>query len=497
MTSPRLPLGPSFLRPARVRPVSSRGERLVTGAAAAAVAAGGVLAPTTTGPLLLLAAVGGAAVVLALVEPAAALALLLTTLFLRAAIHGEALALPVPTLLLFVAVAGLGVALARGTLVVPRLGALELVMGLYLLVNAASWLAPHALPVLNLYGAPPSTTSLVAFGIAFPFAAYVIGRLGGGDRRVTPVVWWWIVAATGFSALTAIVQFHGPPALVWPRFIIEASGWPGRAVGVFNQPVTNGVLLMAGLVICLWLGGQASNPRWQRWIAHVVAAGAVYGIYLTHTRVIWLVTGLALVAAPFVSRVYRRGALTILALAGAAVVVNWTAFTGTNRAAGGVGSTVPVDDRLNMIATAIPAIRSQPLFGWGLGRFATVNTLYHEQWSPTVDWRNGYGRAAHETELGIGVELGLVGLGLWLAVLVLLLRQVLVAHRRAADPGASGIALLTVPALIIVGTTVDIRLLDFASILVFLLAGLAVGPGRPPAPPPVVATERLAEAVAA
>jgi O-antigen ligase len=496
MTSSRLPREPTFLRSARARAVSSRREHLVVGGAAAVVAVGGVLAPTTTGPALLLAAVGGTAVVLALVEPAAALVLLLTTAFLRTAIHGQAIGVPLPGLLLSVAVIGLAVAVARGRLVLPRLGALELVMGLYLLVNVASWLSPHELRVTTLYGTPPMISSLVAFGVALPFVAYVLGRLGGGDPRVAPLVRWWIVAVTGYSALTAIMQFHGPTALVWPRFIVEAPSWPGRAVGVFNQPVANGVLLMVGLVVCLWLGGQTSIPRWQRWTTHVVALAAVYGIYLTHTRAILLVTGLVLLAAPFVSRVYRRGALVILGLAAVAVVVNWTTFTGSNRTAGGVGSTDEIDDRLNMIATAVPAIRSEPLLGWGIGRFPAVNTFYHQQWSATTAFRHGYGYAAHETELGVGVELGLVGLVVWLAVLALLLRRVLAAHRLGTDPGTSGIALLTVPALIVVGATVDLRLLDFASTLVLLLAGLAVGPGRPPSPPPMVATERLREVMA-
>jgi O-antigen ligase len=493
MTPPALPAGPSLLRPTRIRSTPARWERLVTVVAGIACAAGGLLAPTTTGPLLLVGTVGTAAVVLALVAPAAAVVLLLTTSFLRTAVHGVDLGVPLPGLLLAVALLGLVVAVARGALVLPRLGAPELVMGLYVVLNAVSWLAPHQLPVTTLYGTPPSASSLVVFGVAFPLTAYVVGRLGAGDRRVAPTVRWWIVVVTGYSALTAVLQFHGPVALVWPRYIVEAPTWTGRAVGIFNQPVTNGVLLVVGLVVCLWLGGDASRPRARRWIAHLVAAGAVYGIYLTHTRAIWLAMVLVLITAPLVSRVYRRGAFTILGLGAVAVVVNWAAITASDSPAGAVGSTDHVDDRLNMIATAIPAIRSEPLLGWGIGRFPAVNTVYHEQWSATTSWRNGYGFAAHETELAVGVELGLIGLALWLAVLVLLGRRVLAAHRAGADPGAPGIALLSGLVLIVVGTTVDLRLVDFAPTLVLLLAGLAVGPGRPPSPPTPVATERPGE----
>jgi hypothetical protein len=493
MNPPALPAVPAILRATPVRAVTSLRERLVTVVAATVCAAGGVFAPGTTGPVLVLAAVGGAAVVLALVEPAAAVVLLVTTSFLRTAVHGVDLGVPLPGLLLAVALLGLVVAVARGALVLPRPSALEIVMGLYVLVNAGSWLAPHALPVATLYGAPPTASSLVVFGVALPLAGYVVGRLGGGDRKVAPALWWWIVAATAYSAVTAILQFHGPTALVWPRFIVDAPTWAGRAVGIFNQPVTNGVLLVVGLVVCLWLGGDVTRPRRQRWTAHVVAACAVYGVYLTHTRAIWLAMVLALLAAPLVSPTYRRGALTVLGVGAVAVLLNWAAITASDSPAGAVGSTDHVDDRLNMIATAIPAMRSEPLLGWGIGRFPAVNTVHHEQWSAATSWRNGYGFAAHETELAVGVELGLVGLLLWLAILVLLGRRVLAAHRAGANPGAAGIALLSGLVLLVVGTTVDLRLVDFAPTLVLLLAGLAVGPDRPPSPPPPAATERYRE----
>ncbi|MDL5158999.1 O-antigen ligase family protein [Actinomycetospora termitidis] len=474
----------------RVRSALPLRDRAVGLGAAVAVAVAGVLAPHTAGPVLLLAGLGGAVVILALVEPAAALLLLMTTAFLRSAIHEQALDVPLPGLLLLVAVAGLLVAVLRGRLAFPRLGAPEIAMGLYLAVNVASWLSPHALAALNPRGGPQSVPVLIVTGIAFPFTAYLLGRAGGGDPRVVSAFSWWVVAATAYSALIAVMQFHGLSAFVLPRSVVESPSWPDRAVGVFDQPVTNGVLFVVGLLLCLRLGGEASRPRRERWIAHVVAVGAVYGIYLTHTRAVWLVTGLALLAAPLVSHAYRRGAAVILAVAVAGIVANWAAFTGTDRAAGGVGTTSEIDDRLNIIATAVRAVGSEPLLGWGIGRFPQVNTLYHEQWSTAVDWRRGFGIASHETELAVVVELGVLGLLLWIAVLVLILRRVLAA-RRGPTRATADTALLAVLVVIVVGFTVDIRFLDFAWTLAFLLAGLAVGPGRPRPEPIAPRLERI------
>ena len=62
-------------------------------------------------------------------------------------------------------------------------------------------------------------------------------------------VLWTILAVAGYSAITSILQFTGPPELVWPSYIIDIPSYPDRAVGVFNHPVANGMVLSFGLAI--------------------------------------------------------------------------------------------------------------------------------------------------------------------------------------------------------------------------------------------------------
>ena len=64
----------------------------------------------------------------------------------------------------------------------------------------------------------------------------------------------------------------------------RSKNWPGRAAGVFKQPVVNGWLLALGLAIAMLLLSRRSEPTWRRWFAFVVAIACGYGIYLTHTR---------------------------------------------------------------------------------------------------------------------------------------------------------------------------------------------------------------------
>ena len=68
--------------------------------------------------------------------------------------------------------------------------------------------------------------------------------------------------------------------------------------------------------------------------------------------------------------------------------------------------------------------------GWGIGRFAAVNTYHHQQYSPEVPWQRGFGISSHLDALGILVELGIIGLALWIVVLVLIYSRLVRATRQ-------------------------------------------------------------------
>jgi O-antigen ligase len=171
--------------------------------------------------------------------------------------------------------------------------------------------------------------------------------------------------------------------------------------------------------------------------------------------------------------------LVTAAVMTAAITVNWATFTSSDRAAGGVGSAGEVQDRLNTLATSIWAIERKPLLGWGIGRFTSVNTYHHQQWSPTTPWERGFGISSHFDIVGIAVELGVVGLILWVGILYLVIRRVAEAVRRLPETGVynrplAWTALMCLLALVTTGLTVDLRFFDFCNIVVWLLAGAAV-----------------------
>jgi O-antigen ligase len=452
---------------------------------AVAVLAVGVVfsrALPVSGPVALFLVASVAALgALMLGSPMTALVLLIFASFTRLAITipglpAEPMALCFAALLVAVVIAGV-----RGTVSI-RFGWLEAVMIAYLAWNVLSAFLPHTFPAtVPTTGEPVVVYRFILSGTVLPFLAFVVGWALIRDTARLRLLLYTVLVVAGYSAVVSIMQFTGPFELVWPRYIVDAPNYPERANGIFNQPVVNGLVLVAGFMTAIFLVHEHTLSRFPRVMAAVVALLCIPGIYLTRTRAVWLVFALAILMCAVFARGRRTGFVATLLVAALFIGGTWSTFTSSDRASGGVASSNEVDDRFNAIATSLWAIREEPLLGWGIGRFAQVNTHYHRKWDESMDWTRGYAIASHENELGIATELGLVGLALWLAVLGLLGAALVGAMRRLSrvdDLAGRPLGLLALTVLatwVVCGFTVDLRFFDFANLLVFLLVGTVVG----------------------
>jgi O-antigen ligase len=423
--------------------------------------------------------------VLALSSPVFATLLLLVTLFLSLPLkeHND---FPISLILTTLAVLIFSAALwmdrtpgrLRGT------GPVEWAMAAYLVWNVHSMFAPHK------YTAGQQPSSDLAFSVPsfimtaslIPFVLYAVGRYTFDRAAKVLALLWTMLAVAAYSAVMSILPFTGPSDWVWPRYIvnIDTSGWVGRAVGVLNQPVANGMVLVLGFAIAMLLASRRSEPTLRRLVAFVVAVGCGCGIYLTHTRVVWLSGAVVLVIGASLAKGFRKGFIAALCLVIAMIGMKWSDLISSDRQAGGVVSPGEVEDRLNIAQTALWAAAEKPLTGWGIGRFAAVNTYHHQQWSPETPWSGGYGYVAHQNELGILAELGLIGLVPWICILALLAYRLWKAFRTLPEIDLCGkplavIAIMAFALLMCTGLTVDLRYFDFPMGAIFLLAGIVVG----------------------
>jgi O-antigen ligase len=371
----------------------------------------------------------------------------------------------------------------------PRgMDAIEWAMALYMAWNVYSMISPHEYIATQqvtwgsgriVTAVPTDVWRLILIQMLLPLLLYRLGRHAFDRAAVVRALLWTILILAAYSAAMSILQFTGPKALVWPRYIVEDTVWPDRASGVFRQPDVNGWQLALGLAVAMLLLSRRNEPTWRRWFAFVVAIACGCGIYLTHTRVAWLSSALVLIIGALIARGYRKGFIVAICVVASVVAVKWSAFASTDRKAGGVGSVGEVQDRLNVNQTALWAFNRKPVAGWGIGRFQPVNTYHHQQWAPDVPWIRGYGAVSHETELGILVEVGVIGFALYICVLVLVLRRLWTAYRTLPDHDLCGkplavTAIMAIVTLISTGSAVDLRLFDFPMLTIFLLAGITV-----------------------
>lgn len=427
--------------------------------------------------------------VLALRYPLFAVIMLVVTSFVREPLNNLGLGDPL-MVAFYGTVLSIGVGLLMRTVRVPRLGALEAVIAAYAFWNVFSVLLPHEFEAVDAW-------RFIVTGTFLPILLYLAGRTFFDREDAVRAVLWMTVGFTVYSGLTAVLQFYGPEALVWPRFIVDDPGWPGRAVGIFNQPVTNGLVLVLGFVVALFLATRPDTQPAVRLGLYSTALLAAAGVYLTYTRSAWLSLAITVAAGAVLARGWRKPFVISLLIGVAGVAARFRTLVSEDRSAGGVGSSNEVYDRLNIMATSFKAILEHPIFGVGIGRFTKFNTDHHVAWSQEIDWNRGWAIASHENELGITAELGVPGGLLWIALLVGIAWKLASAYRRLPPSGLLGqgfavLAILTLITWQVTAFTVDMRFLDFAGTLPFLLFGIAVGALDRSSPPAAGSSDRPA-----
>ncbi|MDR3656468.1 MAG: O-antigen ligase family protein, partial [Mycobacterium sp.] len=301
-------------------------------AAAAALAASVVVVAAVRlpgakfGQLLVLGAVALVLGVMVLRSPPFATIILIIAIGLRPATPHV---LPIDTFwIVFAGVVGALVLWMQRNPDRPRgMDAIEWAIALYMTWNVYSMISPHEYMAIG--GLDPSGRNnvpvvvwrLIVVQMLLPLVLYRVGRSAFDRAAVVRALLWAILILAAYSAAMSIMQFSGPTELVWPRYMLDPKTWPGRAAGVFQQPVVNGWLLALGLAIAMLLLSRRSEPTWLRWFAFVVAIACGYGIFLTHTRDAWIGGVVVLIIGALIARGYRKGFIVAICLVASVVAV--------------------------------------------------------------------------------------------------------------------------------------------------------------------------------
>jgi O-antigen ligase len=253
--------------------------------------------------------------------------------------------------------------------------------------------------------------SLVAFVLFFA-APFAFRRQR--DRQVLLVT---LVALGAYLGVTAVLEETGPRSLIFPRYINDPTVGIhfDRSRGPFVEAAGNGLALYAcavaaAMAVATWRG------RRSREIAAIVGALCLVGALLTMTRAVWLAAVIGSVVALASRASTRRYTLPLIA-GGALLIAGVLAASPSllHRAQKREGADQPLWDRYNSNSAAIRMIEKRPAFGFGWGRYRDESGDFYRQ---GPDYPLTAVRDVHNIYLANAAELGLIGVGLWIAALL-------------------------------------------------------------------------------
>jgi O-antigen ligase len=296
------------------------------------------------------------------------------------------------------------------------------VRGVHLLLALTVMYATASAAAAGTLGTEAGVFDLLDRLGALPFLMLLIAPAVFASARARRMLLATLVALGGYLGITAIFEVVGPHALVFPNYIVAADALKPitQAGGPFQAPISDGFACFACGVAAAIAFRQWRTSRW-RYAAGAVVAVSALGTFCSLERGVWIAAAAGALAAGLVARELRAWLVPAVVvcgvlIGGALVVFPALAGNATERAA----DQTPVWDRKNQTATAFRMIAAKPLFGFGWHNYAETSTAYFRQ--PDDYPMTGFSTSEnplplHNSYLSNAVELGLVGLLLWLAAL--------------------------------------------------------------------------------
>src|ERR1700676_5401172 len=250
--------------------------------------------------------------------------------------------------------------------------------------------------------------SLLASKFIVPFVLFHLAGLVFTEERKFRQFEIFALMVLGYLSFTAIAFLSGAHWLIFPRFILDESlGFHSdRARGPLLQAVANGVSLnMLGLLaLHAYQRGRARGIK----IA-ILLASVPIAILATMTRAVWLSFAGTVIVLIFrsESQVLRRACLGLVLISAAGLAVILSSHEMRIALSNRLEERGPVAFRAAVYAGGWDMFLNRPFTGWG----------FHQMPAELPRHVSGYEERVlypHNTYLEVLVELGMMGLALYL-----------------------------------------------------------------------------------
>ncbi len=265
----------------------------------------------------------------------------------------------------------------------------------------------------------------LAFLVIFylmPTTLYWVAR----ETRWTADAAWWVLGSLAvfglYLCLTAVAETHGWWSLVFPRYItsVQYEEFLGRGRGPFLNPVSNGIFQGVGLCAALLWWPRLHRPGQLLLLAAIPIYA--WGVYSTLTRSVWMGAGCGLLivvgmATPRTWRGVVVGSAIMSSLVAAAV--GWESLMTFKRDKDLDAELTAESAKLRPVLATVAwhMFLDRPLLGFGFGQYREEMPDYLADRSTDLPLEKARPFVQHNVFLAILTETGLVGLGLFVAVL--------------------------------------------------------------------------------
>lgn len=322
--------------------------------------------------------------------------------------------------------------------------------------------------------------SRLLFFYLVPLALYLVVR----TMRLEESDLKWIslgLASLGiYLALTAIAEVLKIDALVFPRYIMNASEveFLGRGRGPFLNPIANGIFQTVCLC-CVWMWWPQTGRLGKCLLVGLTLVMAA-GIFCTLTRSIWM--GLIAGAAIFIFYPADRqlkGLMIVVAVVATLVafpLVGDKVFSfkrDEHVSQAEMEKSAALRPLFAMVAWEM--VQDRPIFGCGFGQYAREKYPYLQDPHSGQPLSNTKRFMQHNVFLAYACELGLVGVAILLALLGTMAFQSWQLWKHGAIYWHRVFGLLTIVMLVnytLNGMLHDVSIVPMQNMLLLFLFGL-------------------------
>ncbi|MGA2026521.1 MAG: O-antigen ligase family protein [Syntrophobacteraceae bacterium] len=259
----------------------------------------------------------------------------------------------------------------------------------------------------------------------FPFAAFLFAKRYLVAEKNLSLVFHVLFYLGVYLAIIAFFEFFNLRQYVYPRFIADPkilAHWD-RARGPFFNAAINGFAIVIGFICGVQL---LSFKRGFARLLHLILMTVFFpAVFFTQTRSIYLcflVTLVTLLVA-YRTPVSKWKLFAIpLALVMIFAIVNLPRLESSERREGGVYQVEEVVIREALFRMSLVMVKDNPVFGVGLAQFIPASVARYKDLVPLPATYQP--TSQHHQLLAMAVELGLVGLFVYLSITVVFFRRV-------------------------------------------------------------------------